>query len=335
MDFGLNDEQREIRETAKQLLAARFTSARLRELAESSSYDEQVWSEICELGWPGIQVAEEHGGLGLGLVELVILCEQLGYVCAPAPFISNAAAGLMIGIAGSDEQRAAFLPGIAAGSALGACAAGRESALVPDAGDAAVLAIESGGVAGLVERGADGLELERLELIDSTRAYWRLTSGDGVSVDPLPGDVESAADRIAVLVAAELVGIAQRALEMAVEYAKERHQFGHPIGSFQAVAHRCAEMLYEVEEARSLTLYAAWAADAEPESLPLAASMAKARASEAGWNVCASSLQVHGGVGFTWEHDLQFWLKRARIDAKLYGAAAVHRERVAALAGLG
>ncbi|MBA2240449.1 MAG: acyl-CoA dehydrogenase, partial [Solirubrobacterales bacterium] len=145
----------------------------------------------------------------------------------------------------------------------------------------------------------------------------------------------AAADRIATLVAAELVGIAQRALEMAVDYAKERQQFGQPIGSFQAVSHRCAEMLYEVEEARSLTLYAAWAADSEPETMPLAASMAKDRASEAGWNVCGSSLQVHGGVGFTWEHDLQFWLKRARLDAKLFGVASVHRERVAALAGLG
>jgi alkylation response protein AidB-like acyl-CoA dehydrogenase len=138
-----------------------------------------------------------------------------------------------------------------------------------------------------------------------------------------------------VAVAAELTGIAQRAMEMAVQYAKEREQFGRPIGSYQAVSHQCARMLYDTEEARSLTYYAAWAADAEPETLPLAASMAKARASDAAWNVAAASLQVHGGIGFTWEHDLQFWLKRARVDGELYGTARQHRDRVAELAGLG
>ena len=142
-------------------------------------------------------------------------------------------------------------------------------------------------------------------------------------------------DRILVAVAAELVGVGQRAMEMAVEYAKEREQFERPIGAYQGVSHACAKMLYDIEEARSLTYSAAWAADAEPESLPTAAAMAKARASEAAWDVCKASIQVHGGIGFTWEHDLHFLLKRARADGQMFGTAAQHKERVAALSGLG
>ena len=134
--------------------------------------------------------------------------------------------------------------------------------------------------------------------------------------------------------AAELTGVAQRAMEMAVQYARDRKQFGRPIGAYQAVSHRCAQMLLETEGARSATYYAAWAADAEPQSLALAASMAKAYASDAGWRVCASSLQVHGGIGFTWEHDLHFFLKRAKVDALLYGTAREHRDVVADLFGV-
>ena len=133
-----------------------------------------------------------------------------------------------------------------------------------------------------------------------------------------------------VAIAAELTGVAQRALDMAVAYAKEREQFDRPIGAYQAVSHACAGMLYDVEEARSLTYYAAWAADAEPESLPLAAAMAKARASDAAWEVTKAAIQAHGGIGFTWEHDLHFLLKRARAGGQLLGTASEHRERVAA-----
>jgi alkylation response protein AidB-like acyl-CoA dehydrogenase len=148
----------------------------------------------------------------------------------------------------------------------------------------------------------------------------------------LEGDVDAGRDRLAVAIAAELVGVGQRTLEMATDYARERHQFGRPIGAYQAVGHRCAEMLLGVEEARSLTLYAAWAADAEPESLPLAAAMAAARAADAAWEGAASALQVLGGIGFTWEHDLQFWLKRARVAGRMLGSPREHRDRVAELA---
>jgi len=161
----------------------------------------------------------------------------------------------------------------------------------------------------------------------------RVAAGD--TLPAAAADYMPVFGRACIAISAELTGIAQRALEMAVAYAKDRQQFGRPIGAYQAVSHQCAEMLYDVEEARSLTLFAAWAADADPESLPLAAAMAKARASEAAWEVCKTSIQVHGGIGFTWEHDLHFLLKRARAGSQLFGTATQHRERVAELAGLG
>ena len=170
--------------------------------------------------------------------------------------------------------------------------------------------------------------------IDQTRRYARVTPREGAG-EPLSGDVGVAFDRIATAVSAEIVGVSQRTMEMAVEYARDRQQFGRPIGAYQAVSHRCADMLREVESSRSTTLWAAWAADAEPETLPLAAAMAKAQASDAGWNVTSSALQVLGGIGFTWEHDLQFLLKRAKVDGALFGSTGEHRERVAQLSGLG
>ena len=331
MNFGFDDEQQEIKRTAREFLSARFPPDKVRELAEAESYDDALWEEIRELGWPGIAIPEEHGGQGLGMVELAILSEELGFACAPSPFLSNAAAGLVLLEAGSDEQRERWLPGIASGETIGASEATQDGGtLVPDAQVASVLLLAEGDGAKVVE--ADAADIEPLELIDATRRYARVSASGGES---LSGDVAPGVDRVMVAVAAELTGIAQRAMEMAVQYAKEREQFGRPIGSYQAVSHQCARMLYDTEEARSLTYYAAWAADAEPETLPLAASMAKARASDAAWSVAAASLQVHGGIGFTWEHDLQFWLKRARVDGELYGTARQHRDRVAELAGLG
>jgi alkylation response protein AidB-like acyl-CoA dehydrogenase len=331
VNFDFNDEQREIKSTARDFLSARFTPEKVRELAGSENpYDEAIWNEMGELGWPGIAIAAEHGGQDLGVVELVILLEELGYACAPAPFISNAAAGLFISDAGSDAQRSRWLPGIASGEARGAAQLTDDPYPIAGAAKgASVLVLANGGGARTVEPG--DAELERLDLIDSTRAYFRVSAEGG---DPLPGDVAAPLAKATVALSAELVGIAQRAQEMAVAYAKEREQFGRPIGAYQAVSHRCAQMLYDTEEARSLTYYAAWCADAEPESLPLAASMAKARASDAAASVTNAALQVLAGIGFTWEHDLHFFLKRAEVGARMLGTAREHRDRVADLVGL-
>ena len=332
MNFDFNDEQREIKSTAREFLTARFKPEKVRALAESESpYDDEIWAEMCELGWPGIAISEGHGGQGLGTVELVILQEELGYSCAPSPFVSNAFSGALIESAGSDEQRSRWLPGIAAGTERGAAAlTPDEEPIVGAAEGASVLVLNDGDGARIVE--PDDATLEPLALIDTTRAYFRVSADGG---DPLPGDVSAAVDKAVVALSAELVGVAQRALEMATDYAKEREQFGRPIGSYQAVSHRLANMLYDTEEARSLTYYAAWCADAEPESLPLAASMAKARASDAAASVTHDALQTFGGIGFTWEHDLHFLLKRAKVSGQLLGTAREHRERVADLAGLG
>jgi alkylation response protein AidB-like acyl-CoA dehydrogenase len=331
MEFDFSDEQREIKSTARDFLSSRFKPEKVRELAESENpYDDALWAEMCELGWPGIAVAEEHGGQGLGTIELVILQEELGYACAPSPFISNAIAGIFISEAGSDEQRAAWLPGIASGSERGAAALTEDAEPIVGAAEgASVLVLNDGDGARIVEPAA--ATLERLDLIDPTRAYFRVAAEGG---DPLPEDVEPAADKAVVALSAELVGVAQRALDMAVEYAKEREQFERPIGAYQAVSHRLADMLWAVEEARSLTYYAGWVADAEPESLPLAASMAKARASDAAGSVTHDAIQVFGGIGFTWEHDVHFLLKRAKVAGSMLGTAGRHRERVAALSGL-
>ena len=330
MDFGFNDEQQEIKSTAHDFLADRFSAAKVRELAESRTYDDALWAEICELGWPGIAIDEAHGGQGLGLLELVILCEELGYACAPVPFLSDVSAGLFIQACGSDEQQQRWLPGIASGEARGTAAfTPDDPAIVPDAEGAAVIVLPEGDGVRLVE--ADDATTDPVELIDSTRAYAEVSAAGG---DTMPGEPAGGVDRVAIAVAAELTGVAQRAMDMAVEYAKEREQFGRAIGAYQAVSHRCAQMLLDTEEARSLTYYAAWAADAEPESLALAASMAKARASEAAWDVTASALQVLGGIGFTWEHDLHFLLKRARATSQLMGTAGQYRARVADLVGL-
>ncbi len=332
MNFDFTDDQQAIKRTAKDLLADRFKLARVRELAEAESYDDANWQEFAELGWPGIFIAEEHGGQGLGTVELVILAEELGYALAPVPFLSNAAAGLALQQAGTDDQQAQWLPGIASGEARGA--AGRirdgEAHLVPDADSAAVIVLLEGD-SGTVHAAAD-CDIEPLETIDSTRRFARVRPTGGG--EPLAGDPAPAADRIAVTIAAEITGVAQHAMEMAVDYARDRKQFDRPIGAYQGVSHRCADMLRAVESTRSLVYWAAWSAEAEPETLPLAAAMAKAQASDAGWDVTASALQVHGGIGFTWEHDLHFFLKRAKADAPLFGAAKEHRDRVAEISGL-
>jgi alkylation response protein AidB-like acyl-CoA dehydrogenase len=333
MNFDFTDDQQAIKSTAHDFLAARFKPDKLRSLAEAGEYDDAIWGEMCELGWPGIFIGEEHGGQELGVLELGILSEELGYSLAPSPFLSNAAAGLVIQHAGSDEQKARWLPGIASGEQRGTVAYVKDGAaeLVPDADSAAfVIAIEGGSARVVDAAEARG---DRVDTIDSTRRFSRVEIGSGAG-ETLEGDAAPAIDAVAVAIASELVGVSQRAMEMAVEYAKDRQQFGRPIGTNQAVSHRCAQMLLEVESARSAVLYAGWAADHEPETLALAAAMAKAYASDTGWRVTASSLQVHGGIGFTWEHDLHFFLKRAKADGHLFGTASEHRERVAELAGL-
>jgi alkylation response protein AidB-like acyl-CoA dehydrogenase len=318
MHFDLTQEQKEIKAVARELLAARAPWAKVRETAERRRYDEELWAELVELGWPGIAIAEEHGGQGLGAVELAVLLEELGYACAATPLLSTAAAAAVIQAGGTDEQRARWLPGLAAGE-LTAGIGTRE--LAADAAGAAVVVLLDGDEAGLVE----SPRAEPRTMIDPTRRF-ATVSGEAVPLGP------GAADRVRAALAAELVGVCQRALDMTVSYVKDRRQFGVPVGSFQAVSHRCAQMLLHTETARSTAYYAAWAADADPERLPEAAALAAAAAADGGREVTASAIQAHGGIGFTWEADVHWLYKRAQLDAALLGGATRHRATLARLA---
>lgn len=369
MYFDLNDEQQAIRAAARDFLAARYRSERIRELVESEhGFEQPDWEEMVQLGWPGLALPEEWGGQGLGIVELAVLFEEMGYALAPSPLLSTTVAGLALAARGSDEQRERWLRPLAEGRAratqalidagnpaipgLFAMAAepdgdgvvlNGEKALVLDAATADFFLVATvGGRRHIVERDAEGVTVTREPSLDPTRPQFSVRF-DGVCVAAEATLSGEKADYLPVLwrscvaVAAESTGVAQRAMEMAVSYAKDRQQFGRPIGAYQAVSHRCAQMLLETENARSVVYGAAWAADADPASLPLAACMAKAYASDAGWRVPHASLQVHGGIAFTWEHDLHFFLKRGRANATLFGDAKWHRDRVAdaVLAGAG
>jgi alkylation response protein AidB-like acyl-CoA dehydrogenase len=331
MDFGFTDDQREIQRTARELLADRARPDRVREHAEAGSTDEALWTELSELGWPGIALGEDHGGQGLGRIELSILCEELGRSLAPVPFLPSVMAGTLIEQAGSQEQQDRWLPGLASGETVGALGevVGGAAELVIGAPEAQVIVlIEEGQTARVLASGE--AEMEPVASIDSTRSTARVSAPEDAG-EALEGDVPAGVDRALVAVSSELVGVCDRALEMTVAYVKERRQFGVSVGSYQAVSHRCAQMLLDTEKARSTAAFAAWTADADPERLAEAASMAKAAASDAGREVTSSAIQAHGGIGFTWEADVHWLYKRAQLDAALLGGAKVQRAHLAAI----
>jgi alkylation response protein AidB-like acyl-CoA dehydrogenase len=358
MNFELTDDQRAIKLTARELLASRYRPETMRALAaDERGFTDEQWEELSELGWPGVIVPEEYGGLGLGAVELVVIHEEIGYALAPSPLLSTISAALLINAAGTPMQKEQWLPSLASGEKRGTLAVWEERSgqipnrselepaasritgtkiAVPDAGTADLLVISGAdGRHFLVQPDQTGVEITAQQSLDPTRKLFsvELTDAPAQGLQASP-DIAPAYATIITALAAENVGIAQRALEMAVAYAKDRKQFGRPIGSYQAVSHRCAQMFLEVEGARSLCYWAGWTLDNDPDTALRAASMAKAYASDAGYRVTASALQVHGGIGFSWEHDLHFFFKRARANGHAFGDARWHRDRVAELAGL-
>jgi alkylation response protein AidB-like acyl-CoA dehydrogenase len=335
MDFGYSEDQREIQRTARELLADRAPPQRVREYAEAGRTDDDLWRQLCELGWPGITVAAEHGGQGLGRVELSILCEELGRAVAPVPFLPSVLAATILEQAGSPEQCERWLPGLATGETIGALGSSEDglAELVIGAAGAGLIVLLRG------NRGARVLSSEQADItpvasIDPTRSAARVAAAEDAG-EELAGDVPAGVDRALVAVSSELVGVSARALEMTVAYVKERHQFGVPVGAYQAVSHRCAQMLLETEKARSTAAFAAWTADSDPARLPEAAAMAKAAASDAGREVTASAIQMHGGIGFTWEADVHWLYKRAQLDAALLGGAKQHRARLGGILAVG
>ncbi len=364
MDFELSDDQIALRDGARELLYSLSSSERVRAVVDGPGlYDSDLWSAMADQGWMAIEVPDGAGGLGLGLVEVAVLCEQVGRHCSPAPFRSSVLALGALRRAATEgvAQAGAWVEPLASGEAIGCVAwSPRASAVVgrrhadrwvlsgrpdptvysPVADLAVVTAMEEGGASGLflVELG-DGLRPTPEPAMDRTRVVGWLDL-DGARAWRLGGEeaVTALLDRGSAVTAAEMLGGADRVLEMTVAYAKDRVQFGRPIGSFQAVKHRCADMLVDVEGMRSTAYYAAWAVGTgatasgsgvvEPS---VAASTAKAWCSDAARRVMASGLQVHGGVGFTWEHDLHLFIKRSQLDQVSLGDAAFHRDRIAGL----
>jgi alkylation response protein AidB-like acyl-CoA dehydrogenase len=360
MNFDLTDDQRAIKRTANEFLASRYKPEVMRDLAEGErGFTEEQWRELSELGWPGVMIPEDDGGLGLGAVELLVIQEEMGYALAPSPLFSTVSASLLVAASGTDEQRDRWLGPLAQGDARGTIAVWDERSgwapdhseieiengtmsatkvAVPDAASADLVIVSGAdGAHYLVETASPGVSVTPAKALDPTRKLFTVQL-DGAPAEPLASgrgeQVALAYATIVTALAAESVGVAQRAMEMAVAYAKDRKQFDRPIGSYQAVSHRCAQMLLEVEGARSLSYWAGWALDHEPSSAPRAASMAKAYAGDAAFRVAASALQVHGGIGFTWEHDLHFFLKRGKANAHAFGDSRWHRDRVAELAGV-
>jgi alkylation response protein AidB-like acyl-CoA dehydrogenase len=325
MDFDLSDDQIALRDGARELLDGLASPAQVRaHTGTDAAYDGALWAAMSEQGWLGIEVPETGGGVGLGTVEVAVLCEELGRHAAPAPFASTVLAIDAFREAGDD----AWMERLVSGEAL-ACVAWDPNAPVPYAPSADVAVV-------IADDGVYALDVperpRRQPAMDLTRELGWL-SFDAARARKLGGtDARTRLlDRGATFTAADLLGSASRALEMAVEHAKDRVQFGRPIGSFQAVKHRCADMLVDVEGMRSTVYWAAWCIGAGDAEAHVAASTAKTWCSDASKRVMSSALQVHGGIGFTWEHDLHFFMKRAQLDQLTFGDASFHRARLTSL----
>src|SRR5436190_10954185 len=325
MDFDLSDDQIALQEGARELLDGLAAPPQVRaHTASGAAFDAPLWAAMADQGWLGIEVPEARGGVGLGPVEVAVLCEELGRHAAPSPFAPTVLAIAALAEAVDD----AWVDRLVAGDAL-ACVAWDPGAPVPYApsADLAVVLADDGVYAlDIAERPA------RQPAMDLTRELgWLPFDRDAARRIGDADARERLLDRGATFAAADLLGSASRALELAVEHAKDRVQFGRPIGSFQAVKHRCADMLVDVEGMRSTVYWAAWCIGAADPEAHVAASTAKTWCSDASKRVMSSALQVHGGIGFTWEHDLHFFMKRAQLDQLAFGDASAHRARLTAL----
>ncbi|MEO8036139.1 MAG: acyl-CoA dehydrogenase family protein [Acidobacteriota bacterium] len=366
MDFDLSKPQRLLKQSARELLSRECKAERVRQvMANEDAYDEALWRSIADQGWTGLGVPEAQGGLALGVVELAAVFEETGRVCMPGPFLSTTFAAALIARMGTAEQQTRYLEPIATGERKATVAILEQSAswdldsielsaalhhevfvlsgekhFVQDAAVAdTIFCVARAGSELLVlpvEKESAGLSIRRTPSMDETRKSSVVTF-DGVRVhhrNALPGDrasLQAAIDLATVALCAEMVGGMQWVLDTTVEYAKARQQFGRPIGSFQAVQHQCADMLLMTESSRSATYYAAWALTHDHPSASLAVSIAKAYCSDAYREVSNRGAQVHGGIGFTWEHDLQLYYKRSKASETLFGDATLHRERIAKL----
>jgi alkylation response protein AidB-like acyl-CoA dehydrogenase len=371
VNFAFSEEQEELRKSVRRFLEDKSSSAEVRRLMETTEgYDPAVWDQMAQqLGLQGLAIPEEYGGSGYTYVELIVVLEEMGRALLCAPYFSTVAlAANALLASGDDAAKKEHLPGIASGETIATLAVTEPSGRWDEAGitlqatkggdgytltgeksfvidghlaNLLVVAARTGAGVSLfaVEGDAAGLTRESLSTMDQTRKQAKLTfadvpaklignEGDGWNV------LTKTLDLAAVALAAEQVGGAQKVLEMSVQYAKDRVQFGRPIGSFQAIKHKCADMLLEVESAKSAAYYAGWAAAEDNEELPVVASLAKAYCSDAYFHAAAENIQIHGGIGFTWEHDAHLYFKRAKSSELMLGDPTYHRELLAQRIGI-
>ena len=355
MEFDLSEDQRALRDAARAFLEREAPISYARAAMDGSPpVRDAVWGKMAGLGWMALPFPEESGGVGLGFSALAILLAEMGRVVMPGSYFSTVAlAGGAILEAGTDAQRKELLPPICAGELVAALGTNGEVEARADgaafrlhgeqpfvldgaAADRVVVAGRDERGAGLfvTEPGSPSVEASPAVAMDATRSVAHLRFR-GAPAERLGERGEAAIgrvlDRAAAALAAEMLGGAERVLELSVEYARQRVQFDRPIGSFQAVKHRAADMALDVESLRNAVSYAAWAVERDHPDASLAASMAKAYASDAFRRVAASGIQIHGGIGFTWEQDMHLYFKRAKASEQAFGSADHHRERMARL----
>jgi len=371
VNFAFSEEQEELRKSVRRFLEDKSPETEVRRLMETTEgYDPAVWSQMAQqLGLQGLAIPEEFGGSGYGYVELIVVLEEMGRSLLCAPYFSTVALAANALLASGDAAaQKEYLPGIASGEVIATVALTEDSGKWDEAG-VTLQATGSGGSWSLtgsknfvldghlanlvlvaarapagvslfaVDGEASGLTRTALSTMDQTRKQAklefastpaRLVGADGEGW----ATISKTLDLAAVALAAEQVGGAQKVLEMSVEYAKVRVQFGRPIGSFQAIKHKCADMLLEVESAKSAAYYAGWAAAEDSDELPVVASLAKAYCSDAYFHAAAENIQIHGGIGFTWEHPAHLYFKRAKSSELYLGDPTYHRELLAQRIGL-
>ena len=357
MNFDLSEEQELLQETVRQFAANECPPTRVRAIFDGDEgHDAALWKGLVELGLGAVAVPDEFGGAGLELLDQALVAEVLGAAALPGPFLGHSLAGLAILWGGSDAQKKTWLPKLASGELLGtgafaegdarwqpedwALAGGATLSGVKTAvpfgvqADLLVVGTAGGGLA-LVEPGARGLARQAQPGVDRTRRIAELRF-DATPAQPLPHGVGASArvrDAGLVLLAADAFGGAQKLLELSVEYAKTRQQFGVTISSFQGLKHQLANLAVEIEPARGLYWYAAHAFDRVPDESARSAALAKAHLTQVYMQAARDSVEAHGGIGFTWECDVQIYFKRAMFDRAFLGTPSIHRERAAALAG--
>ncbi|MEO6724698.1 MAG: acyl-CoA dehydrogenase family protein [Blastocatellia bacterium] len=367
MDFDLSKAQKLLQQSARDFFARECKPERVRELmATETAYDAKLWQAMADQGFTGLTIPEEYGGLGLSLVDLIAVAEEMGRACLPGPFLSTLWAASLIDRAGNEGQRKQYLEPISAGEMKATVALLEESAdwnpeavemraekdgkeyrlrgakhFVGDAAVADVIIVVARDGADLVllpiERSAAGVKITATPAIDATRKLYTIEFDNVVMPESsalafttkTKEALEAATDVATVALCAEVLGGMQWTLENTVEYAKTRQQFGKPIGIYQAVQHQCADMFNFTESLRSATYYSAWAVAENDPSVKLAVSVAKGYASDAAREVGNRGVQIHGGIGFTWEHNIQLYYKRAKASEILFGDANYHREAIA------